>query len=841
MAGIWNTRSGNLGMIPDQFYYELQLSASDSNAGVLSYSIIAGELPNGLTLSNIGLISGNPNMDTSSTNLQRVLTKEFTVRLTAPDNTVNDRTFSLSVSGVTPPVISPNSSSLGTYIAGDYANISLTATDVFSDLDVIFSLKSGQLPPGVTLYSNGAIQGYILPISNNQTANVDGFDESYFDQYLLDFSGVSTSRNYQFSVEGNDGINYDFETYTIFVYDREALTADTDQITADNDDVITADDSNLYSPILYTEPGRIANVTADNNFAYQFDAIDLNGDDLSYAITSGTLPAGLSLQANTGWITGVVEQTNLNFTDYTFNAQAFKTQDTDFISENKTFVLRLLGELDNDITWITSSNLGNIDAGSISELSISASASLYQTLNYKLASNSIGALPPGLQLQSDGLIIGRPSFFADNYATANLLSTFTVVPYNQNIEFTDSAKTFSLQVFKRTTNPYDNLYIDLLPSESQRQYFEDIIHSSDIAPNDILYRPSDLWFGRNTLRRVLFLSGLQAETASNYINAMTLNHYWKTLLFGQVKTARATDENLNTTYEVVYLEIIDQQVNSAGLGPNLSVTWPTNTANISTVYPNSFPNMVDRLVNAIQYADQGVLPDWMTSRQEDGRVLGFTRAMVLFYTKPGKSKQVAYRVNQVISDFNLIDFTIDRYEWDNTLSKNEFVQATGQISGNIESNIITGISGNINGSGTITTANANAFIIGTGTIFGTQLEKDKPIYVAGNLVGIVDRIFSNTNVKLKANATSTIISQPWTTTAISTKFDQELKLGDTIIVNDNVIGTVKTISNATSLILESTSSANIANANYIHVQQDLYYIPGQGTQYLKFPQTNILS
>jgi hypothetical protein len=59
----------------------------------------------------------------------------------------------------------------------------------------------------------------------------------------------------------------------------------------------------------------------------------------------------------------------------------------------------------------------------------------------------------------------------------------------------------------------------------------------------------------------------------------------------------------------------------------------------------------------------------MTSVQEDGRVLGLTRAVVLAYTKPGASKLIAYRLQN--SDFKLysIDFVVDRYQWDNYLSK----------------------------------------------------------------------------------------------------------------------------------------------------------------------------
>jgi hypothetical protein len=294
MSGIWITKAGSLGIVAAQDYFELQLQGQDLDAGPVNYSLIAGELPSGLTITSGGFISGNPVTDSNTVEIEKFTTKEFTVRLSTNDGAVNDRAFSLSVSSISAPVIDPSSTSLGTYIAGEYANLLLTASDTLVSSDVVFSLASGTLPPGIQLYANGAIQGYILPISNNQQATTAGFDLSEFDLYLLDYAGVSTSRNYQFRIAASDGVNEDLETYTIYVYDRSALTADTDIITADNIGVVTADDTTLYDPILYTEPGIIGNIKAQDNFAYQLYAIDLDGDDLSYNITNGALPTGIS-------------------------------------------------------------------------------------------------------------------------------------------------------------------------------------------------------------------------------------------------------------------------------------------------------------------------------------------------------------------------------------------------------------------------------------------------------------------------------------------------------------------------------------------------------------------
>ena len=55
----------------------------------------------------------------------------------------------------------------------------------------------------------------------------------------------------------------------------------------------------------------------------------------------------------------------------------------------------------------------------------------------------------------------------------------------------------------------------------------------------------------------------------------------------------------------------------------------------------------------------------MTTKQANGRVLGFTPAWVIAYVNPGQSSRVAYYINQIFGEnLNLIDFEVDRYELD---------------------------------------------------------------------------------------------------------------------------------------------------------------------------------
>jgi hypothetical protein len=65
------------------------------------------------------------------------------------------------------------------------------------------------------------------------------------------------------------------------------------------------------------------------------------------------------------------------------------------------------------------------------------------------------------------------------------------------------------------------------------------------------------------------------------------------------------------------------------------------------------------------------LPLWMTSKQTNGRVLGFTPAWVICYANPGRSKQIAYYISEYFAQqLNSVDFKVDRYVLDRTLSEN---------------------------------------------------------------------------------------------------------------------------------------------------------------------------
>jgi hypothetical protein len=123
--------------------YSNQLSASDDSGNTLSYSLISGSLPTGLTLSSTGLISGTP---TSSSPVS------FSVRATDNAGNYSEQSFTLPNAG--PTWIT---SSVPGFTSGSAYSSQLSATD--DSGTVTYTIQSGSLPSGITLSSSGLISG----------------------------------------------------------------------------------------------------------------------------------------------------------------------------------------------------------------------------------------------------------------------------------------------------------------------------------------------------------------------------------------------------------------------------------------------------------------------------------------------------------------------------------------------------------------------------------------------------------------------------------------------------------------------------------------------------------
>jgi hypothetical protein len=610
-------------------------------------------------------------------------------------NRLADRTFELTVVGQDVPQWVTPAGQIAEYYDGSLVEgLQLEYTDVDPDEVVTIKLVAGQLPPGLTLTSKGLISGFVAPNSPIDATAGYSRDGQGYDEYPYDFTTQSIDKNYEFVLELTDGKvgGTSLRTFSIFVWSRSSFTADNTTITADNT-FLTADISPSRPPILLNPQGSIGTVQNDNFFAYQFNGIDLDGDRFNIIKTpDSTLPPGLTLDPNSGWLYGYIPDLGITELIYDFSLIIEKDNDPDVFTGPYDYSLSIVGPINSQIIWLTDSDLGSIVNGSTSTLFVKAVNAGGLELQYRLLSGSDSSLPQGLELLSNGDIAGRVSFntFALDLGTTtfdvtrengqdpttfDLTYSFVVNAYSLN-GVVNVSKTFTITVIREYNEPYENLYIQCMPPLDDRALIESLVQNSDIFQPDLIYRPADPNFG--VAKKVIYTHayGLKSSTIDDYYSALLENHYWKNLILGSIKTAQARDSRGNVIYEVVYSQIVDDLVNNQGESVSKQVELPypidyaDNLFDVTTVYPNSLVNMRDQVIDVVGQISN-ILPLWMTSKQANGQILGFTPAWVIAYVKPGQAERVAYYIQtQFGENLNLIDYEVDRYELDRYLSKN---------------------------------------------------------------------------------------------------------------------------------------------------------------------------
>lgn len=122
-----------------------QTFTASGGVGPFTYTVTAGTLPGGLTLSSSGRLSGTPTANG---------TFNFTVLAKSSGNSTGTRTFALSVSAAT---VAVNPATLANGKEGTAYSQAFTATG--SAAPYTFSLLSGALPGGFTLSSPGVLKG----------------------------------------------------------------------------------------------------------------------------------------------------------------------------------------------------------------------------------------------------------------------------------------------------------------------------------------------------------------------------------------------------------------------------------------------------------------------------------------------------------------------------------------------------------------------------------------------------------------------------------------------------------------------------------------------------------
>ena len=698
----WITTAGSLGTIPEGIFYSTPIEATADEETVY-YQVIAGQLPTGIQVTTSGTITGVPQ---SIVNVQGVPTpvsydvvSKFAVRAYTTTvvngvivvNRLADRTFSITVTGQNTPEFTTNPGNVGTFYDGTPVEIQIEYTDLDPGDRVRVQLINGKLPTGLYINDRGLISGVIQPLVGPPGTAPAGFSSTNFDQYPFDFSTRSTSKNYQFTLEVSDGKESNIGIFEIYVYSKDSMSADTTDFTADNT-FITADVVPTRTPVLLTPAGSIGQTRSDNFYAFKFTAIDFDGDPKEYLIDSA--PPGLTLNSETGWLYGYIPTAGATEITYDFTITVRKLNQPTIVSEPIDYNLTVIGNIETEVIWTTDPDLGTINNGAISTLYVEAVSVTGRKLSYQLQSGSNSRLPQGLSLQQNGTLTGTVSFntFAldggttifdkdsknrgvSQETTFDTEFMFIVNAYapGSNSELISVFRTFTVQVIRAFNEPYQGLYIKCMPTQSDRALITQLVQNQDIIPADLVYRLGDPNFGVSSSIIYNHAFGLTPANIDEYVAALDINHYWKNLTLGKISYAQARNPDGEVIYEAVYSLVVDNLVNNTGESVGKSVTIPypiggPDSTEITTVYPNSLINMRDQVIDSVGQINP-MLPAWMTSKQDNGRVLGFVPAWVITYVKPGQGGKVVYNIQKQFGDqLNTIDFKADRYEIDRRMT-----------------------------------------------------------------------------------------------------------------------------------------------------------------------------
>ena len=351
----------------------------------------------------------------------------------------------------------------------------------------------------------------------------------------------AVTQEYKFTIAAQR-IGYDIDSVQLIEYVYEAANPGLAQIKVSKFDAY----SEYAIDKEFTVDGNTYIIRSINTSNAAYDVLTLNRAILT------TFNSGTSINFGT-----------INITD---------TENT--VSE-KTFVVKLLGEVDSTIAWITPSDLGSFSANYISTLNVRATTTVPNAnLLYTVTS---GTLPPGLTLSLSGELIGKVNSFGTelqpgltvfdsqqmqldgNTTTLDRTYTFTILAQDQ-FRFSAIEKTFTISLSDPDNKQYSNVFLQPLLPQVQRSTFLNFVNNAEIFLPEYLYRPNDPNFGIQTKIKILAYSGIEAKAIESFVAAAAKNHKRRNLKIGSIKTAVAkTPGTQDVVYEVVYLEVIDPQ------------------------------------------------------------------------------------------------------------------------------------------------------------------------------------------------------------------------------------------------------------------------------------------
>ena len=204
----------------------------------------------------------------------------------------------------------------------------------------------------------------------------------YKRQNIYDRTVFSTSRsvNYDFIVRVTDGTSFVERNFNIFVYSADYWVVSNTLITIDQTRVdfgSTTMDLHTGRPPVFTTPADLGTFRHDNAVVIKIDVSDFDPlqADLEYTVTAGSLPPGVTIDLNSGELSGTLSRQSAIEKDYSFTIKANRVVSTGIsVFSERTFTMKVIGDLDIGIEFNTPDIIGTVKAGIPSILSVTATA-----------------------------------------------------------------------------------------------------------------------------------------------------------------------------------------------------------------------------------------------------------------------------------------------------------------------------------------------------------------------------------------------------------------------------------------------------------------------------------
>lgn len=430
--------------------------------------------------------------------------------------------------------------------------------------------------------------------------------------------------------------------------------------------------------VIWLTPANLGTIANGDTSLFVVEAVNRGGNQLFYQLEPGgfnELPPGLRLLPS-GEIAGRV---TFNTFSIDLGATTFDANQTVTTFDNTfRFTVNAFAE-DPKVSLFKVSQVRVIDGGSgySSAPTITFNTPSGATARQAAATAVVvGGTVTRVTVTDSGADYTAPATVTiDGVGTG--LELEVVMQFTNFKRIISTFREFTIRLRREYNRPYQNLYALAMPGQSDRELIQSLLTNTEIFVPDYIYRPDDPNFGVSSQVRYLHAVGLDSDTLATYVASLDLNHYHKQLVLGEINTAQALNADGTVLYEVVYSRVVDDLVNDLGQSVSKQVTLPYSVPDptdisslVDQVYPNSLINMRDQVIDSVgQLANP--LPLWMTSKQTDGRILGFTPAWVLCYAKPGRARQIAYYLEQAFgANANVIDFDLERWIIDGLLTKN---------------------------------------------------------------------------------------------------------------------------------------------------------------------------